>query len=72
MKKRARQICENCKFWDNSVQRAGAEPDTTGMCRINPPVADERDGSARWPFPEDLDWCGEWTARGRKGKRAAS
>lgn len=51
--------CETCPFWDNSTQKQGAEPDTTGLCRINPPVADERDGAARWPFTEDTDWCSD-------------
>jgi len=55
--------CEDCKNWDNSTQHGNAQPDTTGLCRAQPPVADERDGSARWPFTEDTDWCGWFVAR---------
>lgn len=50
------RICENCRWWDTSL----ADPDTHGLCRINPPVADERNGHAVWPFTEDTDWCGRF------------
>jgi hypothetical protein len=52
--------CEDCRWWDSSIQHGAAEPDTTGICRVNPPVADERDARARWPFTEDTDWCGSF------------
>jgi hypothetical protein len=57
--------CETCKYWDNSAQLAGVEPDTTGACRRRAPLPDERDGSARWAFTEDMDWCGEHQSRKR-------
>ena len=57
---RTSRSCENCKFWDNSTQLASADTDTTGACRVNPPVADDRTGQARWPYTEDTDWCGRW------------
>lgn len=54
-------ICEDCRFWDNSVQSANAEPDTTGVCRRRAPSAvDDRTGRAQFPFTEDSDWCAEW------------
>lgn len=53
--------CERCRFFDSSTQSAVAQPDTTGLCRRNPPVADKRDGTARWPFVEDTDWCGSFS-----------
>jgi hypothetical protein len=56
--------CENCKFWDNSIQLAGAETDTTGACRVNPPVADDRTGQARWPCSQDDDWCAAFKMEG--------
>jgi hypothetical protein len=52
--------CEDCRWWDNSTQRLDAAPDTTGLCRATTPVADERDGRARWAFTEDTDWCICW------------
>lgn len=51
-------VCETCHWWDNSIQHRFAEPDTTGLCRVKPPVPDERNGRACWPFTEDSDWCG--------------
>lgn len=53
--------CENCRWWDCSTQRGDAATDTTGLCRVAPPVADERNGAARWPFTEDTDWCGSFS-----------
>jgi hypothetical protein len=50
--------CENCLWWDSSTQPHWADRDTHGVCRVNPPVADDRNGGARWPFTEDCDWCG--------------
>ena len=52
--------CEDCRWWDNSTQLADATPDSTGACRRRPPVADERNGRACWPFTEDNDWCAEF------------
>lgn len=49
--------CETCRWWDSSTQSASAQPDTTGLCRVRPPVADDRTGVAVWPFTEDTDWC---------------
>jgi hypothetical protein len=60
--------CEDCRYWDNSTQMAGAAPDTTGLCRIHPPVADDRNGAARWPFTEDTDWCASFAPR-REGSQ---
>jgi hypothetical protein len=51
--------CETCRFWDTSVQHRDAQADTTGICRAGLPVADDRDSKARWPFTEDVDWCGK-------------
>lgn len=52
--------CEDCKWWDNSTQLTNSQPDTTGLCRVGPPVADERNHQAVWPFTEDTDWCGSF------------
>lgn len=49
--------CEDCRWWDSSCQPADKEPDTHGVCRVSPPVADDRTGHARWPFTEYADWC---------------
>lgn len=49
--------CANCKFWNNSTTSALGSGDD-GLCRVNPPVADDRSGVARWPFVVDTDWCG--------------
>ena len=56
----AHPFCETCRFWDPSTQLKDADPDTTGICRINPPVADgvRYYGRPLWPFTEDTDWCG--------------
>lgn len=56
------RLCEDCRWWDNSVQSATAPSDTTGVCRFNPPRADKRDHSAIWPFTKDGDWCGSFRA----------
>jgi len=52
--------CEDCMYWDNSVQRVNSQADTTGACRIKPPKIDKRTGGAMWPFTEDTDWCGSF------------
>ena len=54
--------CENCKWWDNSVQLTGAQAETTGLCRAGSPQRDKRSGRAVWPFSEDTDWCGSFVA----------
>ena len=51
-----RAICGNCRWWDNSCQ-SGVIEGESGMCRATLPTIDERDGTARWPFTEDVDWC---------------
>lgn len=56
----AARMCENCKWWDNSTELVSAQPGTTGACRVRPPVADDRNGQARWPYTEDVDWCGSF------------
>lgn len=55
--------CETCRWWDSAIQLSDAEPDTTGACRVRPPVADDRSSKARWPFTEDVDWCASHTPR---------
>lgn len=55
--------CEDCFYWDNSVQLDKAQPDTTGLCRREPPRVDRRTGKAMWPFTEDTDWCGRYYGR---------
>lgn len=55
--------CEDCKFWDNSTQRSGDQPDTTGLCRRLPPRASKYDGQGFWPFTSDTDWCGKFKDR---------
>lgn len=57
MTKHAR--CENCRWWDNSRQ-SGVIDGESGMCRATLPTIDKRDGTARWPFTEDVDWCGRF------------
>lgn len=49
--------CETCKFWDSSTQLSSEPSDTTGLCRIDPPVVDKRSGHGLWPFTSDTDWC---------------
>ncbi len=49
--------CENCRWWDNSVQLENSQADTTGACRVKPPTRDKRSGKGIWPFTEDVDWC---------------
>ena len=58
------RTCEHCRWWDSSVQRNGAQPDTTGLCRFLPPRINEVTGRAMWPFTEDVDWCGEFASDG--------
>lgn len=55
--------CETCRFWDSSTQRVNAQPDTTGACRRQAPLADFRTAEAFWPFSADDDWCGEHQPR---------
>lgn len=55
--------CEDCRWWDNSVQHGNAKTDMTGMCRRNPPTAEERDHTAVWPFTEFNDWCFSFTEK---------
>lgn len=50
--------CERCRWWDTSTMH-GAHKDRS-PCRVNPPVADERDGLARWPYTDASDWCGHF------------
>ena len=47
--------CEECKYWDCAVSHR--DNANTGLCRINPPVADKRTSLAVWPFTEPEDWC---------------
>jgi hypothetical protein len=57
-----RPTCETCPWLDTSTQSGmpQVEPDTTAMCRRNPPAHDDRTGLAVWPMVErDGDWCGE-------------
>jgi hypothetical protein len=54
------KTCESCVHWDNSCEHGSAEPATTGICRVLPPTADERDHRAVWPFTEYGDWCGRY------------
>lgn len=49
--------CEDCRYWDNSTQSRDAQPDTTGLCRRQPPTPAPFTGLAVWPFTEDTDWC---------------
>lgn len=56
-------ICEDCKFWDNSTQQRDAQPDTTGLCRINPPIVSKHTGEGIWPFTSDTDWCAKFEER---------
>ena len=53
--------CEDCKHWHNNVQQGDVCPDTTGQCRALPPLPDDRNGAARWPFTEDTDSCGKFS-----------
>lgn len=55
--------CEDCRFWDASTQDGNAQPDTTGLCRINPPALAPLTAKGWWPFTSDTDWCGYFRAR---------
>ena len=55
-----RPICGNCRWWDNSCQSRAIDGES-GMCRATLPTIDERDGTARWPFTEDVDWCAHFS-----------
>lgn len=52
--------CEDCRWWDSSTKHRDDDADVTGLCRVNPPVVDKRNGHARWPFTEAADWCGQF------------
>lgn len=47
--------CINCEFFAAITER-----DESGYCRVLPPKPDKRDGSARWPIVETMDWCGSF------------
>lgn len=50
--------CENCRHWDHSTSHH--ENEDSGLCRINPPTADDRTGLAVWPFTDAADHCGSF------------
>jgi hypothetical protein len=50
--------CENCRWWDSSMQLSSAQIDTTGACRVQPPKLHKFTGEGVWPFTNDIDWCG--------------
>jgi hypothetical protein len=58
----AEHTCETCRYWD---PWATEQSDAVGTCRRHAPMPDERDGSARWAFTEDVDWCGDHQPRKR-------
>lgn len=51
-------ICENCKWWDNSVGHY--EKDDTGRCVALPPRTDWKTELAIWPLTESSDWCASY------------
>lgn len=53
--------CENCRWWDTSVQWGQDQAGVTGLCRVNPPIVNYMTGRAMWPFTDDADWCASFS-----------
>jgi hypothetical protein len=51
-------VCETCRHFDSSSHSSATKDG--GMCRAHAPVADDRNGLARWPTVDWADWCAEY------------
>ncbi len=47
------QTCEKCNFYENQNQ-------SSGSCRVNPPIVLKDDNKAVWPVVTVEDWCGRF------------
>ena len=47
------QACEKCNFYENRNQ-------SSGSCRVNPPIVLKDDNKAVWPVVTVEDWCGRF------------
>ena len=47
------QACEKCSFYENQNQ-------SSGSCRVNPPIVLKGDNKAVWPVVTVEDWCGRF------------
>ena len=47
------QACEKCNFYENQNQ-------SSGSCRVNPPIVLKDDSKAVWPIVTVEDWCGRF------------
>ena len=47
------QACEKCNFYENQNQ-------SSGSCRVNPPIVLKDDNKAVWPVVTVEDWCGRF------------
>ena len=61
------QICENCKFWNET---GGTDEGLVGECRRNSPIPTTIDGPpgtkmrfAAWPATAQSQWCGDYEER---------
>ena len=55
--------CQDCKWFDDTVQRPGPDGGGTGLCRHDTPVVARLPGEWLWPFCRAVDWCSRFTAR---------
>jgi len=56
-----RQICDTCKFSDDSPY----SPGESLICREKPPTVvtnQEGEFGPAWPEVSPFDWCGHWSA----------
>ena len=47
------QACEKCNFYENRNQ-------SSGSCRVNPPIVLKDDNKAVGPIVTVEDWCGRF------------
>ena len=50
------QACEKCNFYENRNQ-------SSGSCRVNPPIVLKDDNKAVWPVVTVEDWWGRFESK---------
>jgi hypothetical protein len=65
------QKCLGCRFYDRNQTQSGEKGVRWGQCRRTGPIVHPLSAKAYlvegiWPHVRDDDWCGEWSAGGRK------